>query len=126
MGLMKLDRRTTAESQIKHLNHHREGHGEIDVSLGYVHIKTVADQRHADQEQKAERQHLDGRMFLYEGADFAGKEHHEADRNDYRGNHDGKLAGHSQGGDDRIKGKNDVQQENLHNNRAKGCSDTGG
>ena len=57
---------------------------------------------------------------------FPGEKHHEADGNDDRGDHDGKLVGHPQGGNDRIEGEDNVQQEDLHNNRAKGCPDTSG
>src|SRR6185369_16801861 len=51
---------------------------------------------------------------------------HETDGNDDRSNHYGKLTGHSQGRNDRIKGKDDVQQEDLNNYRAKVLSYTSG
>src|SRR6185369_8618851 len=76
--VVQLDRRSTAHAQIEHLHQHRESHREIDVSFGYVHVKAVADKGHADQEQKAECQHLDGRVFFHEGAYFSREQHHEA------------------------------------------------
>ena len=55
MWLMKSDRRTAPESQVKHFNYHRESHGKINIPFGDMHIKTLADQRDPNQEQKAER-----------------------------------------------------------------------
>jgi predicted RNase H-like HicB family nuclease len=53
-----------------------------------MHIQSVTDQRHTDQDQKTQRENLDRRMLLDKCADFSGKEHHEADRR-YHRDHNG-------------------------------------
>lgn len=51
--LVKLDRHARPEEpHVQHLDHDREGHGKVNVPLGYVHVKAVAHQRHADQDQE--------------------------------------------------------------------------
>ena len=54
MRLMKPDLRTLPESQVQHFNKHGKNHGKIDIPFGYVHIKAISDQCHADQEQRAQ------------------------------------------------------------------------
>src|SRR5688572_31340002 len=57
--LLQVDRRALpADAQVDHLDEDREAHGEVDVALRDVLLEAFADQRDADQQQEAERQHL--------------------------------------------------------------------
>src|SRR5688500_8540381 len=63
--------------QVDHLDEHREAHREVDVPLRDVESEAIGDERHANQQQEAQRQHLDGGMRLDEGAHRTGREHHD-------------------------------------------------
>ena len=70
-------------------------------------------QRHADQEQEAERQHLDGRMAMDELADRLGRPHHDADGDDDGRHHDPQLVDHADGRDHRVEREDDVEEHDL-------------
>lgn len=42
-------------------------------------------------------------MVLHKIADRAGEDHHETDRDDDRGDHDGEVLRHADGGDDQVE-----------------------
>ena len=67
---MQLDRTALpADTQIDGLDEHREAHRKVDVALGNMHVEAVADERHANQQEKRQRQNLDGWMQADEMAD---------------------------------------------------------
>ena len=49
---MKLDRITPSDFQIQYLNHYRERHSEVDITLGDMRIKPVPNKRYANQQQE--------------------------------------------------------------------------
>src|SRR5215213_4776415 len=51
-----------AQPQVEDLDKNREGHREVDVPLRNVLSQPLGHERHADQEQEAQRQDLHGRM----------------------------------------------------------------
>jgi len=65
-------------------------------------------------------------VFFHESTDLAGEEHHEADRDNNRSDHDSELTGHPESGYNRIKREDYIQQEDLHKHCSKGCADTSG
>src|SRR5262245_19531180 len=107
-----------ADAQVDHLDEYRETHGEVDVALRNVHAEAIADERHADQQQERQREHLDGRMMVHELADRTRCEHHDGDGKDDRGDHHGYLVGHPDGGDDGVEREDDVEQHDLANDGA--------
>src|SRR5690606_19489174 len=56
----------TAQPQVQHLDTDGEEHREIDVALRDVQVDAFRDQRHSDQHEKAQREHLDRRMRVDE------------------------------------------------------------
>ena len=50
------------QPQVDHLDEDREAHREVDVALRDVLVEALGDQRHADQQQERQRQHLDRRV----------------------------------------------------------------
>ena len=59
LALAEIDRlRFRAETQVDHLHEHRKAHGEVDVALFQVMPEAFEEQRYADEQQEAERQHL--------------------------------------------------------------------
>src|SRR6266542_5296460 len=69
-----------AHPEVDHLDEYREPHGEINVPLRNVLHEALEEERHADQQQEAERKHLHRRVLVYERADWFGGHHHDADR----------------------------------------------
>src|SRR5262245_24518573 len=68
-----------AQPQVEHLDENRKSHGEVDVALRDVLVEPLGDQRHADQQQEAQGQHLDRGMARDELTDRAGGDEHHAD-----------------------------------------------
>ncbi len=52
------------DTDVDHLDEHRETHREVDVALRDVLAEAVGHERHADEQQKRQRQDLDGRVRL--------------------------------------------------------------
>src|SRR5690606_10142850 len=73
-----------AHADVDHFHEHREGHGEVDVTLWYVDVEALHHQHEADHHQEGQGQHLQSRVFVDEGADGACREQHHDD-----GHHDG-------------------------------------
>ena len=61
--------RLAPQPQVDHLDEHREAHREVDVALRNVLFEAFEQQRHPDQQQERQRQHLHRRMPVHEGAD---------------------------------------------------------
>src|SRR5688572_14409234 len=108
-----------SQFQVKHLHEDGEGHRKIDVAFRDVLVKAFGDQRHADEQQKTERQHLDCGTALDEVADGACEHHHKHYRNHNSRDHDLDLVHHTDGRNHRIKGENDVKQKYLHDDTHK-------
>src|SRR5690606_28524308 len=115
VGGSQFDRRLPppAQPEIEGLHEHGEAHGEVDVALRDVQFPSLGDERHADEEQEAEGQHLHGGMVVDEIADLPGRYQHHADGDDNGRDHHTDLFGHPHRGDHRIEAENDVQQQDL-------------
>jgi hypothetical protein len=92
-----------AKLNIEHLDNRGKGHCKIDVTPLYMLADPIGDQNYADQNQKCECEHLNGRVSIYETADRAGRQQHYQDRDGHGGNHYGKIFRHGHGRDDRIE-----------------------
>src|ERR1041385_293598 len=74
----------TSDPQIDHFDEDRETDSEVDVAARDVLAEAVSDERQADQQQEAEREHLHRRMLLDEMGDALGRKQHREDGDDDR------------------------------------------
>src|SRR5436190_8957010 len=110
---------TFAQAQIDHLDEHGEPHREVDIALRHFNVESLGDEHHADHQEKRERQHFDGRMPRDEMMDPARHRHHEDHGQHDRHRHDADVLYHADGGDDRVEREHDVDDDDLHQDRAK-------
>ena len=75
--------------------------------------ETVGDQRHADHQEEAQRQHQNRRIAVDERRQRPHGDHHHPDRYDDGYDHDGKMLGHSHGRDDAVDREDDVDHDDL-------------
>ena len=80
------------------------------------------DQRQPDEQQERERQHLHRRVPLHELGDRGRGEQHREHGNDDRGDHDGDILRHADGGNHRVEREDDIEQENLDDDARKRCA----
>ena len=113
------------DAQVDRLHENREAHREVDVALRDVEARPVGHQRQANHQEERQRQHLHGRVAHDEVADRLGRDHHDADGDDDGGDHDRELAGHADGGDDRVEGEDDVEDHDLADDGGKRRRDAG-
>ena len=73
-----------------------------------MHAEAVGDERHANQQDEGQSQHLDRRVAGDEVADRPRRQHHDADGDDIGGDHHGKEGSHADGGDDGIESENEI------------------
>ena len=59
-------------------------------------------------------------MLLDKLADGTGEKHHDTDGNNHRNDHERYFRYNTDGGKDRVKGKNDVEQNDLNNGSRQG------
>src|SRR5690606_40429666 len=107
-------------AQVEDLDEDREPHREVDIAPRNVLVAPFDHQHHADQQQEAECQHLDGRVLADEPADRPGEGHHEDDGDHDRGDHDPDLVDHADGRDDAVQGEHDVEQGDLDEDAGEG------
>ncbi len=81
--------------------------------------QTFGHQGDSDQDQKAEGQHLDGRMPIDEVTDRPGRNHHHPDGDDDGQDHDLQVLGQADRGDHRVEGEDDIEQQDLHQHPGK-------
>lgn len=93
----------SADPHIEHLHKHGKRHGKIDVTLGYVHIESLSDKGHSDQEEKAQCQNLDRGMTFNKAADGSGHKNHNNYGNDDCSDHDGQLIDETYGRNHRVE-----------------------
>src|SRR5262245_53961463 len=70
-------------------------------------------QHTADQDEKAEREHLDGRMSVHEITDLIHEDEHDDHRDDHGSDHDSDLLDHPDGSNDRVEREDDIEQHDL-------------
>ena len=105
------------DPDVQHFDNGGERHRKIDVTSFDVLADSVGDEDNADQNQKGEGEHFDGRVPIDESADRPGGEKHDEHRNGHRSDHHRKFFRHGHGRDDGIQRKNDVEERDL-NHRA--------
>ena len=71
-------------------------------------------QRHADEDQKAQREHFHRGVAVDERADRSGRKHHDDDGHHDGEHHDRHLLDHADGGDHGIEREHDVDDLDLH------------
>src|SRR3990170_1591418 len=76
------------QTQVKHLDQDREAHCEVNVSLRDMLVQALDDQREADQQEKTQSKHLDGRMALDKISERSGSKHHYDGGDDHCRDHD--------------------------------------
>ena len=91
----------------------REAHRCVDVALRDMEAEAVGDERHADHQQEAERQHDDRRVLLDKARQRIDGHHHHGHGDDDRDIHDRDLVGHADRGDDRIDREHQIEQQDL-------------
>ena len=112
--------------QVEHFDEHREENREIKVAFGHFAVRQMAqmrrfrDQHEADQEQKRHAEHLDCGVVVDKFRDRAAEKHHDDHAKDNSKNHDPQIIGQTNGCQDRIERKNDVDQCDLDNDRLEG------
>ena len=76
-------------------------------------VEPLGHQRHPDQEQETQRQHLDGRVCVDEPRYGPRREHHHPHSDNDGCDHHGDPFGHADGGDNRVQRKDEVEQQDL-------------
>ena len=80
----------------------------------------------ADEDEEAQGEHFDRGVAVDEIADGSGKGEHDAKRDDDGSDHDPELFDHADGGDDRVEGEHDIEQEDLEDDSVEGDGFAGG
>src|SRR5690554_5170754 len=89
--------------QVKELNHHREGHREINVTFRNMLFEGFRRKRNADQEQESQGQHFHRRMFVHEITNGSSTDHHYYHGDDHRRNHHFDMIGHTYSSNDGVE-----------------------
>ncbi len=80
-------------------------------------VKTLGNQNNANNNKKAQGQHLYRWMVRYELTDGLCENHHQSNRGDHSADHDSYVIDHPHGSDDGIKRENKVNHHDLHDDR---------
>ena len=111
---------------VQRLDHDREPDRGVDVSLRHVKPDTVGDQRRADQQQEAQRQHLDRRVPIDEGGERSRRGDHDQHGDDDRRRHHPQLVRHPDRGDHAVEREHDVEHHDLRDDAGKARRGPGG
>jgi hypothetical protein len=105
-------------AHVESLDRRGERHCEIDVAARYVEIEAAGHQRHPDQKQERQRQHLGGGVVGDEPRHRPRRRIHDGDRDQHRGDHDADIPHHADGGDDGIDGEHEIDGDELGDDEA--------
>ena len=120
--VVKVDRVNAAsDSNVDRLDDYGEDHGEVGVALGDMDSAGISQEVCTDEDQEAESEDFDGRVFVDELGYDAAVVDHEDTADDDGGDHDPNLFDHSDGGDDGVEGEDDVDPDDAHQNLVEGC-----
>jgi hypothetical protein len=98
---------------VQNLDADREADRGVNVAPRDMKAGAVGDQRHADQQQEAECEHLHGRMPLHESGERPRCGEHDAHRDDDGGGHHPQSVADPDGGDHAVQGEHDVEHHDL-------------
>jgi Na+/H+-dicarboxylate symporter len=116
-----------SDTDIQHLDDDRKCHREVRISLRDVLPDSLCHEVGADQDEKAQGQHLDRWVPVHEVADRSGGHQHDAQRDHVRRDHDRYLIHHPDRGDDRVEREHDVDHHDLRDDGGqRSCSLLGG
>jgi hypothetical protein len=104
---------SAAQFEIEQLDEDGKSHREVGVAFRDMEPGALRDEIHSNQQKKAQRQHFDCRVTLDKAADRSRKNHHRDDGQNDRHNHDRDFVHHPDCGDDRVNGKDNVEQNDL-------------
>jgi hypothetical protein len=82
-----------------------------------VRAETLGDQRHADHDEEAQRQHHDARIAVDETRERLRGEQHRAHCGDHRDEHDRNMVGHADRGHDAVDREHQVEHQDLADRR---------
>ena len=98
---------------VERLDHRGKKHRGVNIASFDMKAETVGDQRHADHQEEAQRQHQNGRIAVDERRQRPHGDHHHPDRHDDGYDHDRKILGHADGRDDAVDREDDVDHDDL-------------
>src|SRR5215207_4771623 len=111
-----------SDSQIEHFHQDGKAHGEVNVSLRDMLVKSFDDQGKTDQQKEAQCQHFDSRMAFNKIRQRRGSKHHNCCCNNDCRDHDLDVVHHPNGSDDGIKREYNIQQHDLEDDTPEYCS----
>ena len=99
---------------VERLDHRGKKHRGVNIAPFDMKAETVGDQRHADHQEEAQRQHQNRRIAVDERRQRPHGDHHHPDRHDDGYDHDRKILGHAHGRDDAVDREDDVDHDDLN------------
>src|SRR3712207_6071563 len=109
---------TAPDPEVEELDEDGEAHREVDVTLRDVLVETFEEEGEADQQEEAQGEHLHRRVAVDEAAHGLGGDQHHQDGDGDGGDHHGDLIDHADGGYDRVKREDRVEEDYLHQDAA--------
>jgi len=103
-------------TNVEQLDKNRKRHTAVDITLGYLLSETFGNQRHADQQQEGERQHLHRGVTINELINRRRRHKHHANSRSNRNNHHRHICRHANSSDHRVDRKHHVENQHLANN----------
>src|SRR3989304_7254501 len=103
----------SAVSHVDELDHQAERHREVHVAPVEVLSGSLGHQEDPNHHQEGQREDLDARVLLHEIAEGGGEDQHDDEGENHRHDHHFEVLDHSHGGDDRVQGKDDVEEHDL-------------
>src|SRR5690606_17793235 len=101
------------DTNIQHLDQHRERHRKVRVTLRDVLVKALRHQVRSDQYQERKRQHLHRRVIVHEFTYRVDRQQHDRKRNHVRYHHHRYVIHHPDSGNYRVKRENDIHHHDL-------------
>ena len=106
--------------EVKHLHNDRERHRNVDECLVDLDTEPVRDEYNSDEHEECESKHLDRWVSVDERKDVLGREEHDPERKQDCHVNDEKVVNHPDRGYYRVKGKDDVDEHDLHDHPSEG------
>ncbi|CAB4587731.1 unannotated protein [freshwater metagenome] len=112
---------TVLRCDVEGLDDDSERHRAVDEGLVDLGTKPFRDKRRPNEHEEREREHFDGGVLGHKVANPVCSEQHRDRRDDDRDDHDRETVGHSDGHtnrrDDAVDREDDVENEDLADNR---------
>src|SRR5690606_18162247 len=101
------------DTNIQHLDQHRERHRKVRVTLRDVLVKALRYQVRSDQYQERKRQHLHRRVIVHEFTYRGDRQQHDRKRNHVRYDHHRSVTHPPDRGNYRVKRQHDLHPHDL-------------